>query len=244
MFDFLRRHSAAPASPFGEAALERRLAREAGTYRDARPFPHLVVDGFLPAPSAQRLLAEFPPPEAMECEDSPGEDRRLGKYRSDERSGLREFTLAFLRYLSSPPFLRVLEQLTAIPDLVPDPDVARALRHFRTGGRLEIHVDPSWHGHLGMHRRLNLLYYLNEGWRPEWNGALELWDYDSARCEVAIEPRFNRAVVFPSTDRTLHGFPAPLRCPPDVTRKSLQLYYYTATRPAGEADSVHGTIFR
>ncbi len=58
-----------------------------------------------------------------------------------------------------------------------------------------------------------------------------------------IAPEFNRAVIFTTNDRTPHGFPEPLLCPQGETRKSLQLYYYTAGRPASEQSATHGTIF-
>src|SRR5208283_4954355 len=47
------------------------------------------------------------------------------------------------------------------------------------------------------------------------------------------QPVFNRAVLFRTDERSFHGHPDGLRCPPDVTRKSIILYYYTeeGTRP-------------
>src|SRR5207237_10761508 len=44
-----------------------------------------------------------------------------------------------------------------------------------------------------------------------------------ARCP----PRLNRAVIFSTDEISLRGFPEPLRCPQNASRKSLALYYYT-----------------
>ncbi|HEY6901128.1 MAG TPA: hypothetical protein VI233_10815, partial [Puia sp.] len=44
-----------------------------------------------------------------------------------------------------------------------------------------------------------------------------------------------------------HGHPNPLTCPPDRTRKSMALYYYTNGRPENEivkGIEDHNTIFR
>lgn len=46
--------------------------------------------------------------------------------------------------------------------------------------------------------------------------------------------RFNRTLVFLTTDYSYHGHPDPLDCPPGVTRKSVALYYYTNGRPDDE----------
>ena len=34
------------------------------------------------------------------------------------------------------------------------------------------------HDRLDLDRRLNVIVYLNEGWDPDWGGALELWSRD------------------------------------------------------------------
>ena len=41
-------------------------------------------------------------------------------------------------------------------------------------------------------------------------------------------PLLNHAVIFTTNERSLHGFPDPLNCPANQSRKSLALYYYTA----------------
>ncbi len=50
--------------------------------------------------------------------------------------------------------------------------------------------------------------------------------------------------VFSVSDRALHGHPRirPV-CPPDISRKSLALYYYTNGRPESERAPAHRTIF-
>jgi hypothetical protein len=75
---------------------------------------------------------------------------------------------------------------------------------------------------------VNLILYLNPGWREEWGGALELWDKSMRNCVVKYPPVLNHAVIFTTDDRSLHGFPDPLACPDGQSRKSLALYYYTA----------------
>jgi hypothetical protein len=45
-------------------------------------------------------------------------------------------------------------------------------------------------------RCVNLILYLNKGWRDEWGGQLELWDKNMTHTFNKISPIFNRAVIF------------------------------------------------
>jgi len=230
--------------PFDPALLESLAARHRSAYASAVPFPHAVLDSFFPTDVAQRLLQEFPPPEAFAREEDSAGPWRRGKLYSRDVSSFGPQTVATLRALGSPAFLGFLSVLSGIDELVANPEIYDALRHFERGGRLGVHCDFNWHREMRLHRRLNLLVYLNREWPESWNGSLELWDAGVTRCVSRIAPLFNRAVVFTSTDTSFHGFPEPLACPPGVTRKSLQRYYYTRTRPASEASAPHGTLFQ
>ena len=55
-----------------------------------------------------------------------------------------------------------------------------------------------------------------------------------SKCAVKIAPYFNRMAIFSTTDFSWHGHPDPLSCPPDRSRKSMALYYYTNGRPDSE----------
>jgi hypothetical protein len=78
---------------------------------------------------------------------------------------------------------------------------------------------------------VNLILYLNPGWHEEWGGSIELWERSAEKkmvcCAARYPPLLNRALIFTTDERSLHGFPDPLTCPPGHSRKSLALYYYT-----------------
>jgi hypothetical protein len=100
---------------------------------------------------------------------------------------------------------------------------------------------------MGVHRRLNVILYLNKDWNSNWGGALELWDDSLSECVKSIDPVGNRLVIFETHDRTFHGHPSPLSCPPDESRKSLILYYYTAAaRPQSQVvvEQPHRALWR
>ena len=148
-----------------------------------------------------------------------------------------------LYQLNSSVFVNFLEELTGVGGLIPDPHFeGGGLHQIERGGFLKIHADFNRHPKLNLDRRLNLLLYLNEDWKDDYGGHLELWDREVARCVKRIAPVFNRCVVFTTTDFSFHGHPEPLACPPAVTRKSLALYYYSNGRPARSRPVERGTL--
>jgi len=197
-----------------------------------------VLDDFLPAEAAARLLDEFPPIDAF-VSDGPEGGNKVGKYDSTLVTELSPFIRNLLAQLCCSPFVDFLESLSGVSGLVPDPHgTDHALRHFVRGGSLALHADFNTQKSLGLERRVNIILYLNRNWPAEYGAALEFWDRDMTVCAKSIAPVFNRAVVFSPTSDAYHGFPDPVRCPEGESRKSLQLYYYAAPR-SGVA--LHGT---
>jgi hypothetical protein len=140
-------------------------------------------------------------------------------------------------------FLNFLEGLTGIEGLISDPHIrGGGLHEILREGALGVHADFNLHSRLNLWRRLNLLLYLNENWDPAWGGELELWDRAGKQRVKSIAPIFNRVVIFDTSNFSYHGHPHPLMCPPDRSRKSIALYYYTAQKPEGEIDP-HITLF-
>jgi Rps23 Pro-64 3,4-dihydroxylase Tpa1-like proline 4-hydroxylase len=212
-------------------------------YRDARPFPHIVLDDFFDPEIVDGVLAEFPAPDAIRWQrfDNANEI----KLASAAEASFGPLTRLFLYHLNSITFLEFLSQVTGVDNLIPDPRFdGGGLHQIVRGGKLGIHADFNKHGVYGLDRRLNLLLYLNKNWREEYGGHLQLWDRSMARCEAKVAPLFNRVMIFSTTDFTYHGHPDPLQCPEGMTRKSLALYYFTNGRPAEEVAGEHSTIFR
>ncbi len=133
------------------------------------------------------------------------------------------------RELTSPEFVAYLEQLTGIENLLPDWSMdGGGLHQTLRGGHLNIHADfTTHHVHENWARRVNILLYLNDEWRDEWGGKLELWDKDMTACQATVTPKGNRMLIFTTAFDSFHGHPDGLTCPPDVARRSMALYYFT-----------------
>lgn len=213
--------------------LARVAAENAVPYAAAEPFPHAVLDDVLPDEALDLALDQFPSPGSDVWKEYDNYHEMKLETQGEDRVP-PELSLLLYQF-NSAPFLTFLERLTGIKNLLPDPYFyGGGLHQIERGGKLGVHADFSAHGKLPLHRRVNVIVYLNRGWREEWGGQLELWDSDQASCRKRILPVFNRMVVFTITDWAFHGHPEPLTCPPDVTRKSIALYYFTVDRPVGE----------
>jgi Rps23 Pro-64 3,4-dihydroxylase Tpa1-like proline 4-hydroxylase len=224
--------------------LERLGSSLAPVYAAAQPFPHIVMDDFLPAAAAEETLRQFPARQDEIWNRQYHSNSK--KLATSDLNVMPDRIRGCLLYLNSAPFLLFLERLTGIQNLIADPGFFGGGMHLiRRGGFLKVHADFNVHDvHPEWDRRLNLLLYLNQEWQPEYGGHLELWDRGMARCVQSIAPVFNRCVVFSTTDFSYHGHPDPLRCPGAVSRRSLATYYYTRGRPAEEATAAHGTLYQ
>jgi Rps23 Pro-64 3,4-dihydroxylase Tpa1-like proline 4-hydroxylase len=219
------------------ADLRKVSAEMADKYQNNLPFPNIYFDEFFDKDFLKKVLDEFPDVEKLKDKiyyQNPNED----KYATKGEYVFGENTKKLVHFLNSQPFLEFLQELTGIEEtLLPDPYFEGGGFHqIKPGGYLKLHVDFHMHKMTNLNRRLNLLVYLNEDWEEEYGGHFELWERDMSKSVVKILPIFNRMAMFSTTGDSWHGHPDPLTCPPDRSRKSLALYYYTNGRPDDELD--------
>jgi hypothetical protein len=206
--------------------LEEIASSKAEAYASAQPYPHIIIDRLFDDWVLETVLSEFPSPRSntWTAHDFPQEIKLQSKSERD----IPLFTRHFLYALNSATFLKFLEKLTGIDNLIGDPQFeGGGLHQIVRGGKLGIHADFNKHTCFGFDRRLNMLIYLNKNWKEEYGGHFELWDRTMSRLVKKIAPLFNRSVIFTTSEYSYHGHPDPLACPTDMTRKSLALYYYT-----------------
>ena len=131
------------------------------TYQNASPFPHIVIDDFLPPSILEKCLAQFPGErDAGDIEFNRAQERFKTQFNPDTLPApLRTLFYSF----NSKPFITVLENITGIEGLIPDPYFLGAGFHeVATGGHLSIHVDFNHHTLMDLERRINVLVYLNK----------------------------------------------------------------------------------
>ena len=211
-------------------------------YGKAEPFPHVVIDNFLPPTVASKALDEFPPPDAALWlnwmkRDTVHQPKKLGVGSAERLSQASPSLQHILFTLNSYTMLEFLEVLTGIQGLIPDPHfTGGGLHQILPGGKLAIHSDFNFDSKLELYRRINTLIFLNKNWKEEYGGHLELWDPTMTRCVQRVLPIFNRCVIFNTDKDSCHGHPEPLSTPDYITRKSLALYYYSRDPKDGDDD--------
>ncbi len=209
----------------GARSLGRELTER---YQSAAPFPHIVIDDFLPSSVLEMCLAHFPTSTARAAGSfDRDQERYKAQFNPDE---LTDETRALFYSFNSKPFIQVIENITGIKNLVPDPYFLGAGFHeIGQGGHLSVHTDFNHHKPMNLERRINVLIYLNKDWSDDYGGQLEFWNNDMTKREASILPSFNRCVIFNTTGDSYHGNPNPIAHPAGITRKSIALYYYTST---------------
>lgn len=216
-------------------------------FRNAKPFRHVAIDDFLDADRCEALLADFPPFDPKRATDERGNTGR--KAVMERVTAISPAYAAFYRYINSQPFLAAMSELTGIPDLIADETLFGGGTHENLHGQgLDVHIDFNIDERRMLHRRVNLLVYLNKEWDERWGGAIELHSNprNPAIDEVSsFLPLFNRAVIFETNEYSWHGFRR-IDLPPDkqhLSRKSFSIYLYTKDRPAEEVAAAHTTFY-
>lgn len=224
---------------------------DASTIRDrfqqAKPFRHVALDDFLEPSVAESMLADFPPFDERKAMNELGLVGRKAVVESVK--GLSPFYRAFYGYINSKVFLSAMSELTGIPDLLADDTLFGGGTHENLDGQgLDAHVDFNIDERRMLHRRINLLIYLNKEWDEAWGGAIELhsnpW-YPESNQVRSFLPLFNRALIFETNEYSWHGFRR-IELPADrkhLSRKSFSIYLYTKDRPAEEVVAPHTTFY-
>ncbi len=209
-------------------------------YNRKKPFPHAVVRNLFEPSFLQDLKNQFPKPDESWWSYDNALERKYAKDKIEETPWRFQQLFTFF---SSHAFIYFLETTTGIEGLIADPTLrGGGLHQITRGGKLDMHVDYNVHPETGLERRLNVILYLNEGWKPEWKGQLEFWNADMTQCKAKIQPELGNLVIFSTSDTSWHGHPDPLECPEGVTRKSCAVYYYTKPRP--DMGPPHSTIYK
>jgi 2-oxoglutarate-Fe(II)-dependent oxygenase superfamily protein len=227
------------------------VIRQADQHREAflnaKPFKHVMIEDFFESAFAERLLSEFPTFDPKLALNEMGE---LGGKAVNTK--IREISPAYkelYEMIGSQGFLDLMSRLSGIPDLLMDPKLYGGGTHEnRHGQELDAHVDFNYDEAQQLHRRLNVIIYMNKQWQTEWGGAIEIhsnpWDHKNNQIH-AFDPLFNRCVMFETNEYSWHGFPK-IQLPEDkrnLSRKSISIYLYTKERPAEEIAPMHATFY-
>ena len=216
-------------------------------FTNAKYFPNTPLENFFDNNFCQNLLKEFP---SFEERFAKNEYGKVGtKACVEDFANIGPHYKLLDECIQSKEFLDLLSEITGIPDLLYDPEYFGGGTHENiNNAELDPHVDFNFHPNTNWHRRLNLIIFLNEGWKDEWGGVFEVhqnpWNKEDNEINQ-ISPLFNNGVIFETNEYSWHGFNK-ITLPENktnVSRKSIALYFYTEERPDSETAASHGTIY-
>lgn len=200
------------------------------SFSGAEPFDHCVIDNFFREDTANQLRKEIPDFDsefwheynnAIEC-----------KKTCNDWNKFPPLTYSAFHFLNSDLFVNYIKGLTKIEPLYSDDGLNGGGWHIHSnGGKLNPHLDYSLHPKIKLERKLNIIIYLEKDWKSEWGGHLGLYK-DTSKDEpknlhVEIEPKFNRAIFFDTTQNSWHGLSQTVQTPDGYCRKSMAIYYLT-----------------
>ena len=203
--------------------------KEQKNFKEANPFPHIIIDNFFEEKFADKLSRSFPDYESTFLDNYSNaiEEKKLVNHWNKFTPTCYEA----LHLLCSDSFVKKINKF------VPESKNLRAdyglhgggIHMHKKGGKLNIHLDYSIHPKLNLQRKLNILIYLTKNWQEKWGGVLGLYSNESSEKPgnliKQIIPIFNRAIIFDVTANSWHGLPHEIKCPNGITRNSLAVYY-------------------
>jgi len=195
-------------------------------FKNGKPFPHIVIDNLFDNKMLIEMIENYPKDGSLKWWKYDNIFEK--KLALNDINALHNSYRLYFNFVNSISFVKHLEKLTGITDLISDPSLhGGGLHRIRRGGKLDIHADFNYHKVTGWRRRLNMITFLNKDWKEEYGGHTELWNKDMTKCIQKVLPIFGRTIIFEVDEDTWHGHPHPLACPENVERRSLATYYYT-----------------
>jgi len=192
---------------------------------DNDPFPNAIINNFLPIEVAKKAENEFL--NYRKTVDAGNTRYQKTKMHNEDYKNMPDTIKKIIDFLYSADFIKLLEKKFVLENVEADWSFHGGGMHESSrGGFLKIHSDFIYMRKSKLKRVLNILLYLNSNWEESWGGSIELWDKKMKKLKKSIPPKINNAVVFRTDNNSNHGFPEPLKCPENIRRKSIALYYY------------------
>lgn len=189
---------------------------------------HFVLEDVLPEEIATAIAAAFPV-------DGAG---------FNDRSSFREHKKTLAKLGKTDPVLGAISlayqeenviakiaEITQMTGLEPDRSFyAGGLSMMFTGDFLNPHIDNSHDGERKRYRRINLLYYINQGWTEEHGGNFELWNNEVSQPKTLVSG-FNRLVAMETNKKSWHSVSKVVS---DRPRRCVSNYYFSKVSPDGD----------
>ena len=192
------------------------------------PFDYCIIDNFFTSQSALKLCNSFPKysSDIWHVYKSKIEDKKT----CNNWNNFDNFTYEVFRQLNSQSFVELISK-SIKTELFPDPGLHGGGWHIHANnGNLNPHLDYSIHPKTNLQRRINLIIYLEKNYKVKFGGHLGLWKHDKEKNQPSVlvkevYPKFNRAIIFDTSQDSWHGLSRKINLPKNIFRKSIAIYY-------------------
>jgi len=206
---------------------EKRITNALSNFKQ-KPFNHCVIDNFFRTDVAKALCNKFPKYSSELWHEY--KNQLEDKKTCNNWNYFDELTYQVFTFLNSNSFLDLLSKNLKIK-LLSDPGLHGGGWHVHANnGNLNPHLDYTIHPKMKYQRRLNLIIYLEESYKDKYGGHLGFWSHDKKNylpknLIKEIYPKFNRAVIFDTSQNSWHGLSTIVKVPKNKLRKSIAIYY-------------------
>jgi len=204
--------------------IEARLDELKTAYKQAKPFPYVVIENFLTADALTQVHAHMPAPNA----ENKSSDYVFAKnkFENPNFAGGAEIFQRLRDALLGERFARLLSGIYGRELFVDPRFLGGGIHQGGEGSYLDMHADFSRHpANKDWLRELNILLYLNKDYDESYGGHLDLQNKETGE-RGRISPYENRLVLMLTKGHTLHGY-KPINFPKGRFRTSLAAYAYS-----------------
>lgn len=188
------------------------------------PIKHIIINNFLNDTAYELIKQEYP--ENINTDWYKYENPLEIKFTNNNINKYPNNIKNLFYSLSNEKIINKIGKIFNIDNLEYDPYChGSGLHLMSTNSKLNMHLDYEKHPLINKQRRLNIIIYINDNWKEEWNGATELWDENMEKCIIKSYPKKNTAIIFVTTENSWHGVPDKILCPPNINRKTIAFYY-------------------
>lgn len=222
------------------------------------PFPHYVIDNFLPPEVFAKLVDSGVAGQALVKRQFETSLEAGKSVHGNE--GMNDAANIPIKLLGGPFGKRLISDLFGINQVSsmferPNFGGYYPFHKMTDGGLLGSHVDHSLSTDRQVHVA-NCLFYASPEWPEGWGGETILFDRSGLHEVARVQPKPNRLLVFLHSSSSFHGVDV-VNCPASKMRMSYYMDYYARTENAAKAYALdkntpstgrmrtwsHGTIF-
>ena len=210
-------------------------------YKNHFNYNLLLLDNFLTKDVTSLLSEELDNIPLEKCKHFTRAKSCMYEYNNLDDTPIQDLTI---QALHSSTFIKWLENITGIEKLIPDPHLIGAgyAKSF-CGDSLKIHSDFNWNEQLQLHRKVSIVIYLNDNWKEEWGGQLNFYDTKRKKINTTVPIKFGNCVIWGYNNLAFHGYPEPIQCPENVSRKCLRLFYYVSNAKHDVNNPPHRSLY-